>query len=260
MVMKTFWKVLGMATLVAVLGVMAVGAVALAQDDGDGSFDFRERVHQAIAGALGVSVEEYDAAVDQAHDQVLDEAVAEGVLTQEQADAIKERQELGYGPGMGMRGGFLGPRGGAFGGRMGGWMGGAENSLIAVAADQLGMTVDELAAALQDGETTIAGLATAQGVDPQAIADEFIAGREELLAQAVADGRITQEQADLMLERMAEMVLQHLNGTLPLGGRGPGGCLGGTGTQSGFGRGRMGGGMMGGGRFQSPTVPGSSDL
>ncbi|MBN1815523.1 MAG: hypothetical protein JXA14_27065 [Anaerolineae bacterium] len=255
--MKTFWRMLGIATLVAVLGVAAVGAVALAQDDGDGSFDFRARVHEAIANALGVSVEEYDAVVEEAHDQVLDEAVAEGALTQEQADAIKERQELGYGPGM-RGGGFLGPRGGHPGG-MGGWMGGYENSLMAVAADQLGMAVDELVAALQDGETTIADLASAQGLDPQVIADEYIAGRADLLAQAVADGRITQEQADLMLDHMAEEVVEHLSEPFPFGGHGQGGCLGGTGTPGSFGRGRMGGGM-GPGRFQNPAVPGSSDL
>jgi len=248
--MKTLWRVLGVATLVVVLGVVAVGAVAWAQDDGDGPFDFRARVHQAIADALGISVEEYDAAVDTAHDQVLDEAVAEGVLTQEQADAIQERQELGFGPGMMGRGGrFFGP--GGWSGR--GVMGGAENSLIAVAADQLGMTVDELAAALEDGETTIADLAAAQGIDPQAIVDAYIAGRQELLAEAVADGRITQEQADLMLEHMAEMALAHVNGTFPLGGPG-GGCPGGM--QGGFRR----GGMMSPGRFLNPTVPGSSDL
>jgi len=260
--MKTFWKVLGVATLVAVLGVMAVGAVALAQDDGDGSFDFRERVHEAIANALGVSVDEYDVAVDEAHDQVLDEAVAEGVLTQEQADAIKERQELGYGPGMGMRGGFYGPRGGAFDrGGMRGWMGGPENSLVAVAAEHLGMTVEDLVTALEDGETTIADLATAQGVDPQTIADEYIAGRSELLAQAVTDGRITQEQADLMLEHMEEEVVEHLNEPFPFGrfGGGPGDCWGDGETPNSFGRGRMGGGM-GPGRFQNQEVPGSSDL
>jgi nucleoid DNA-binding protein len=259
--MKTFWKLLGIATLVAVLGVMAVGAVALAQeDDGDGTFDFRERVHEAIADALGISAEEYDAAVDTAHDQVLDEAVAEGALTQEQADAIKERQELGYGPRMGNRGGFLGPRGGM---GAGGWMGGPENSLIAVAAEQLGMTLEELVTALEDGETTIADLATAQGVDPQAIADAYIAARADLLAQAVADGRITQSQADLMLEHMEEEVAEHLSEPFPFGNRGfgggPGGCWGSDETGSSFGRGRMGGGM-GPGRFQNQDVPGSSDL
>lgn len=245
--MKRLWTVVGIATLVAVLGVAVVGAVAWAQDDGDGPFDSRARVREAIANALGISVEEYDAAVDTARDQVLDEAVAEGVLTQEQADAIQERQELGFGRGM------MGRRGGFGRGLMGSAMfSGTENSLIAMAAEQLDMTVDELVAALQDGETTIADLAAAQGVDPQAIVDAYIAGRQEFLAEAVADGRITQEQADLMLEHMEEMALARVNGTFPSGA--PGGCPGGR--QGGFRR----GGMMGPGRFLNPTVPGSSDL
>ena len=65
--MKKFWTIAGIATLVAVLGVVSLGAVAYAQDDGSGGpFDFGGRFREAISGVLGISVEEYDAAVDQA--------------------------------------------------------------------------------------------------------------------------------------------------------------------------------------------------
>ena len=64
--MKKFWKTAGIATLVAILGVVGVGAVAYAQDDGSGKpFDFGGRFREAVAEVLGVSVEEYDAAVGQ---------------------------------------------------------------------------------------------------------------------------------------------------------------------------------------------------
>jgi len=135
---KKFWKVAGIATLVAIVGVMLIGAVALAQDPEDGAdwpFDFRAKLHQAIADALGIGVDEYDAAVQTAHDQVLDQAVAEGYLSQEQADQIRERAAEGFGPGM-MGGGFFGPgsRSGAWGRGGHGMMGGAETSLVAIAA------------------------------------------------------------------------------------------------------------------------------
>ena len=69
--MKRIWKIVGVATLVAILGVAAVGAVAYAQDDGEGfPFDFAGRFKEALAGILGVTVEEYDNAVDQAQSQV----------------------------------------------------------------------------------------------------------------------------------------------------------------------------------------------
>jgi hypothetical protein len=113
-------------------------------------------------------------------------------------------------------------------------MGDTNTSLIAVAADKLSMTVEELQTQLKDGKT-IADLAKEKGVDLQIIVDAFIAARQETLSQAVADGKITQAQADQMLENMREMVEDHLNGEMPAFG--PGGC-------GGFG-GRGGRGMMG---------------
>jgi nucleotide-binding universal stress UspA family protein len=87
-------------------------------------------------------------------------------------------------------------------GLMGHW-GDSTNSLVAVAADVLGMERADLVAELQTGKT-IAQVAQEQGVDPQTIVDAFIAIRAEILAEAVANGCITQEQADLMLEHLAE--------------------------------------------------------
>lgn len=71
---------------------------------------------------------------------------------------------------------------------------------LGIAAETLGMEVDELRAALDEGQT-IAGLASANGVDPQAIVDASIERSEERLAEKVAAGEITQEEAD---ERLAE--------------------------------------------------------
>ena len=251
--MKKLWMVVGLVAVVAVLGVMFAGAVALAQEPKDGAdqpFNWRERLHEAIAGALGIGIDEYDAAVDTAQQQVLDEAVTEGWLTEEQAARMSEHMGQGFaGSGMwGQRGAMMGR--GARWGQRGGMMGGGammagSQSLLAVAAEELDMSSEELVAALQDGQT-IADLATARGVELQAIADAFIATRAEWLAQAVADGRMTQAQADAMLAHMETQVLEHLNGELPFGGMGPGGCgVGGRGQR------------MGGGRFQG--LPGTSD-
>lgn len=238
--MKRLWLVVGVAVLVGLLGVALLGAVAFAQDDdgADWPFDFRQRLHEAIAGVLGISVEEYDSAVDTARDQVLDDAVSEGWLTQEQAERMAERTAEGFGPGM--RGGFFGRRGGP------GFMGWGETSLVAVAADELGMTTEDLVAELQDGKS-IADVAAEQGVALQNIADAFIAQRTEDLNAAVEDGRITQEQADQMLEHMSEEVLEHLEGEMPFGGPGSG-----CGHGGGFGRGGMN-------HWNLPALPGESE-
>ena len=238
--MKRFWMVVGVAVLVGLLGVALLGAVAFAQDDdgADWPFDFPQRLHEAIAGVLGISVEEYDSAVDTARDQVLGEAVSEGWLTREQADRMAERAAEGFGPGM--RGGSFGRRGGP------GFMGRGETSLVTVVAGALGMTTEDLVAELQDGKS-IADVAAEQGVELQAIADAYIARRTEGLDAAVEEGRITQEQADWMLEHMSEEVLEHLEGEMPLGGRGPG-----CGHGGGFDRGGMN-------HWNLPALPGESE-
>jgi len=92
----------------------------------------------------------------------------------------------------------------------GGCRGDHANSLVAVAAETLGMERADLVAELQDGKT-IAQVAEEQGVDIQAIVEAFLAPRAEMLAEAVAEGRITQEQADRMLDRMTEKVTKRLN-------------------------------------------------
>jgi hypothetical protein len=71
------------------------------------------------------------------------------------------------------------------------------------AAQVLGMTADELATALQSG-STLQTLADEAGVDIEdvraAIQAAHVTELRERIAQAVADGTITQENADWLLE------------------------------------------------------------
>jgi hypothetical protein len=209
--MSKFWKMAGVATLVALLAVGALGTVALAEEGTTASagWDFRGKVQEAIASILGISVEDYKAAIETAEDQVLEQAVADEWLTQEQADRLQERLDAA-------------PEGGRFGkgfprmGRMPGLRG---ESLVSVAAEQLHMSLDELIDELQAGKS-IAEVAAEKGVDPQTIADAYLAQADEQLADAVANGDITQKQADAMLENVAEHVADQLEAA---GGCGPGG-------------------------------------
>jgi len=114
---------------------------------------------------------------------------------------------MGVGPGRGF-------------GIRGAW-GGPENSLVAVAAEVLGLERAELVAELQDGKT-IADVAEEQGVELDAIVEAFIAPKAEHLAELVTDGRLTQEEADEMLAQMTEHVTARLSEPLPHQGYGPG--------------------------------------
>jgi len=118
-------------------------------------------------------------------------------------------------------------------------------SLVDATAEATGLTVDEVIAALQAGQT-FAQIAEEQGVDPQAIVDAFLADRQAVLEQAVADGRLTQEQADEMLAEMTEHVSERLDETWTPQSFG-GGRMGRSGSQGGAQPG-TGTGLRGGGR------------
>ena len=221
--MKRLWVVLGIAGLVALVGAAALGAVVFAQDNEDGTgwpYDIRERMKEAVAKALGIEVQEYEDALATAREQVLEEAVAEGHLTQEQADRIRERGTEGFGPGK--RGAF-GP--GAKEG-FGHWMPGMAphhgwHSSGAVLPEVLGLTAEELLAELKDGKT-IADVAEAQGVALEEVVDALMEPMEEMLAQAVDAGELSQEQADEKLELMEGKILKALEEGFPAWKPGPG--------------------------------------
>lgn len=212
--MKKVWKVVGIAAMVTILGVVAVGAVAYAQDDGSGGpFDFDGKFREALAGILGISVDEYDAAVDQAQGQVVADAVDEGWLTEEQAELLQWR--LNQMPGDGMRG-----LGKGLGGFDRGMPGGGTH-LTSIAADALDMSLTELLTELQGG-LTIADVAAEAGVDTQTIVDAYVVELKQDLDEAVAEGRITQKQADYQLEQAGERVTDQLDNTWEGNSRGGG--------------------------------------
>ena len=203
--MKRLWKIAGIAMLVAVLGVAAVGVAAFAQGDTDtsDSFDLNSKYKEALAGILGISVDEYDAAVEKAEQQVIDQAVSEGVLTEAQAEELRSRlDEAPAGLGLGK----------AFG-KIGKGMGGVAGvSLRSVAAEKLGMELTDLNTELQNGKT-IAELAKEKGVDTQTIIDAYLAQVKEKLDAKVASGDITQEQADAQLEQAKTSATERVDNT-----------------------------------------------
>ena len=188
-----------------------------------------EEMQQAMADAFGMTVEEMDTAhaegktlweiaeeqdVDLADvrdtmrvpfEQTLDQAVADGTLTQEQADTIRQHMADGHSPGEG-RGGF--PR---FPGKHGDHpfldseQAEAHHEQMQQAmAEALGMTVEELEVARTEGQT-LWEIAEEQGVDLAEARESLQAAGQELLDQAVADGTLTQEQADNIRQHMEDM-------------------------------------------------------
>lgn len=107
---------------------------------------------------------------------ILDQLVADGTITQEQADAIKAaiaaNKPAGEFPGRHGRPGRDGD--GHFGmpGMKG--LGGVIGGGLDAAANAIGITADELTTELMNGKT-IAQVATEHGVDPQKVIDAIVA-------------------------------------------------------------------------------------
>ena len=102
-----------------------------------------------------------------------------------------------------------------------GAFGGPEHSLVAVAAEVLGMDQPALVTALNGGKT-IADVAKDKGVALDKIVDTFVSQRAEMLKGAVAAGRLTQVQADAWLATMKTNVTARLNQKFTPGGYGMG--------------------------------------
>lgn len=151
--------------------------------------------------------------------ELLQGLVDAGTITADQADAVAAELATAM-PGRGGHGHGDGGFGrGGFGRGMG----------ADVVADALGLTVDELVAAIRDGQT-IAEIAAAEGVDVQVVVDAMVAEVEARLDEAVAAGTLTQEEADAHLATATEKITDAVeNGGFGMGrgghGHGPAGDM-----------------------------------
>jgi hypothetical protein len=172
-------------------------------------------------------------------------AVAPAVLAQGPMGGFGLGQAQGrMGDGMPSAGNGMGRRGGM--GGMGGQMGGPQQSLVAIAAQQLGINQADLVTQLQGGKT-IAQVASEKNVALDTIVNAFVTTRQARMTQAVAAGRMTQAQADSMLATMRMHVTAQLS--LPWSPQGPGMGAGyvdqdGDGVCDNAGSGGMGSGRM----------------
>ena len=104
-------------------------------------------------------------------------------------------------PGRGMRGGYeSAPRLGAA--QTGDLEGYLHEDLVPFYAEKLGLSVDELNAQLESGET-LSQIATAGGMTFEELRAMMADARAAALQQSVSAGTLTQEQADWMAQRGA---------------------------------------------------------
>ena len=161
-------------------------------------FQDGKTINQILA-ENGVDSAAVQADVLEALDAKLDQAVADGRLTQEQAEAAYAKAEeklpelMDAVPGDRPHPVFNLLRG-----------------MPQIAADTIGITVQDLVTALRGGDT-VADVATANGVDPQAVIDALVADSDAKIDQAVANGKLTEEQGEAAKTRAAEAIEKFVN-------------------------------------------------
>lgn len=82
---------------------------------------------------------------------------------------------------------------------------------VDAAAAAIGIDVDDLRTALGEG-STIADVAEANGVDPDAVVAAMVEAAEERLDTKVEAGRLTEEEADEKLEAKTDRIEDKVNG------------------------------------------------
>lgn len=197
------------AVAVIVLAAVAVGGAATSADEGDGPIGtFLEK----LADKLGVTEDELKTAIDEARTETIDEAVAEGRLTEEQAERLREGRFPFRGPPLHVH---------------------RHLHLMEAAAEVLGMPQDELMEQLRDGNS-LAEVAEAKDMSVEDFKAALLDEIQARLGELVAEGDLTQEQADDIFQCIERNIDSMVNA---------------AGCRDGFGGPRWGPGGFGGPEF-----------
>lgn len=201
---RAWWAGLGAClAATAVLVGVALGRAEAAASPGSRAQAFVER----LAAALGLPRERVEAALQQALTGMLDDAVRAGRIPADRAEEIRQRIREGrfgvfphFGRVHGSRAGMA-PHG----------------PVLAAAAQLLGMAPDQLRDQLGQGKT-LAEVAVEHGKSRDEVRQAILAALRERSEQAVAAGRLTQQDLEAKLKRWETRVDDLLDRPFPAEG------------------------------------------
>jgi len=178
----------------------------------DDSMRYLNLLDQKLATRLGISQSQLDTAIAGAVGDTIDQAVADGKLTQDQANAIKTRI-TGNGGGLAT---FF--KGLVFAvddknGKAQADVVDVMTTMFNTAARVLGMTPDELKTSLTGGQS-IASLAQAHNVSLDTLKTAVLADLSSALDKAVTDGKLTQSERDAIYTKLSAGIDALLSGDL----------------------------------------------
>jgi hypothetical protein len=205
------WLVIVLAA--AILGTVAVGVAVAANAPGAGkpASNLAQTFLNNLATALKIDPATLTSALQTASTATVNQEVASGAITQQQATQILSRINSGKLPvcflGMGFGGqrsvsGFTyGKRGHGMGNRgaMGGFM------ILKPLASALGLTQQVLMSDLRGGQT-ISALAGAHGTTVTALGSTILSSIQSQLASAVSSGKMTSAQETKIYSRLQQLL------------------------------------------------------
>jgi uncharacterized protein YidB (DUF937 family) len=205
--MKTRMNIkLGVVAAAAI--AVAGGGVAIAAADPWDPKKVSQAVIDDAAQQLGVEPDELSDALKQALENRVDDALAAGRLTEEQAERLKKAIAANDVPlplGLfGFKGlerpdlGHIGPFGS-----------------LATASDYLGVSETELRSRLENGKS-LAQIAKAEGKSVEGLVQALVDDVTDKLDAAVDAGKVTQAEADRIRADWKERITDFVNDTLPL--------------------------------------------
>jgi hypothetical protein len=207
------------------IAAVAAGTVVLAGGAGvamaaNGGNPPASNFFDSVAKHLGVSPQKLQDATKAAAIDQVNQALAAGRITKDQADAMKKRIESGDVPPLGGFGGRAfapgtGGPGPGFG--LGAGPGMVKPFIedgLSAAAKYLGLSENALRTQLSNGKS-LADVAKAQNKDVKGLEDALVAAQQKQLDKLVTAKKLTQSQADALLSRLKSHVDDLVNANPP---------------------------------------------
>lgn len=185
---------------VIAFGVLSAGGTASAQTPEQQSQARLEQYESLLAQKLGISVQTLQDAETGARNQMIDDALASGKITQAQADKLRSM-----------------PPGAFRAGRLDGMKNRVHNALVNVfnaAAKTIGISNDDLKTQVQSGQS-LAQVANAHNMTTDQLKTGITTEITAQLKAGVDSGKITQPEADQILSRLTgnlDNIVNHTGG------------------------------------------------
>jgi hypothetical protein len=197
------WAIVAVSALAA-----GGGGAAIAAATDDRAKEAEDAILSDAAARLDVDADELRSALSEAQLAQIDKAVEEGELSEDAAEAVKQRMQA-----SGLVLGFPGPPGdrvvhmlhGPFGPGPGG------PPVFESIAEELGISVERLHRQLMSGKS-MSQIAEANGktlADVKSVAKQAL---EDEISEGLEDGRLTEEQADRLREDLPAMLERFMRG------------------------------------------------